>query len=395
MSRSTRREFLRRATTVGGLAVASAVVPFSYVRASTMHRPGLDRFMENRRRAMRAPGLSAAVVGAKGLEWAGGYGMADSEAGVEADAETVHMLASVSKTVTCGGAMSVVEDGKLSLDADVNDVLPFPVAIPGYPGAVTLRQLLTQTSSLKDRWSAWGAPGKPDTLYCHGDSTIPLGDFLKSYLVPGGERYDAEDNFYDRKPGSRYGYSNIGADLAGYLAEIATGVKLSELCAKRIFEPLGMEQTGFHLADITTENIAMPHKFDNATERNDPIYQYGYPDYPSGALRTSAVQLSKWLRAFMNYGELDGTRILDEATVKEIRTDQHVAYWNQGLIWWSGFGPGFRHMGHTGDDVGITARMFFRPDRRVGAITLANSGLFGPRYAAYRDVEQHLFDVFS
>lgn len=394
MQPTTRREFLRQAATVGGVSIAATIAPFAFVRASTMDRPGLDSYIETRRRLAHSPGLSVAVVSASGLEFANGYGWANREAEIPADADTVYMLASVSKTLTCAGVLCMVEDGALDLDANVNDILPFDIAIPNNPGAVTLRQLLTHTSSIRDRGSVWGHPGEAETLYSHGDSQISLGAFLESYLVPSGERYVKRQNFYDRKPGKSYAYSNIGVDLAAYAAEIVADKPFTELITERVTEPLGLRQAGFHLSEITTENLAMPYASD--ARGHKAIYQYGYPDYPCGAFRASATELGTWLQAFMNFGEGNDTRILDEATVREIRTNQHVASWNQGLIWWSGWGPGaFRHMGHTGGDAGVSTRMFFRPDKRIGVITLSNGSMLGPHYKPFHDVEKHLFDVFS
>ena len=73
-----------------------------------------------------------------------------------------------------------------------------------------------------------------------------------------------------------------------------------------------MDNTGFHLADITTDNLAMPYKFRLSIGQNEPVYQFGYPDYPDGGLRTSANNLSKWLMAFMNDGEYNDARVLSE-----------------------------------------------------------------------------------
>lgn len=389
-----RREFLKRASITAGSAAAFSLVPFSFVRAETIRSAGsLRRFLESKRREMRSPALSAAVISRHGLEWTDGVGWANREAGIRANADTVFMLASVSKTITCAGVMAAVEHEKLDLDADVNDILPYDVVIPGYPGVITIRQLLTHTSAIRDRYSVWGLPGEPDTLYSHGDSPIPLGEFLQSYLEVGGSRYVEDKNFYDTPPGSKYHYCNIGVSLAAYLAELVTGTMFSEVVRQRIIDPLGMQQSGFHLADITTPNLAMPYKFRRGTG-NVPVYQYGYPDYPDGAFRASAPELSKWLSAFMNFGELDGVRILQQDTVEEIRRDQHVAYWHQGLIWWAGVGP-VEHMGHTGSDTGVRTRMFFNPQTEVGVISLCNTTLHAQQDKSFRDVEQHLFDVFS
>lgn len=188
----------------------------------------------------------------------------------------------------------------------------------------------------------------------------------------------------------------MAAALAGFVAEAASGVDFNELCKQRIFEPLGMTDTGFRLADIGTSNLAMPY----ATVSNgdlEPIFHYGYPVYPDGALRTSAVHLARWLGAFMNFGAIEGARVLDGSTVREIRRNQipdHVG-WPQGLIWYGQVRWGFLSMGHTGGDYGESTRMFFRPDRGVGVVTFTNPYLGGSRWAAFSDIERLLFQEFS
>lgn len=94
-------------------------------------------------------------------------------------------------------------------------------------------------------------------LYSDGDSPVPLGSFLRDYLVPG-RRYYRRANFGRRVPGSRYAYSNIGASLAAYLVETASGIGFDRWCDERIFEPLGMERTGWHLSDVPADDVAMP-----------------------------------------------------------------------------------------------------------------------------------------
>jgi CubicO group peptidase (beta-lactamase class C family) len=303
----------------------------------------------------------------------------------------------VSKLVTCAGVMSVVEDGLIDLDADVNRYLPFEVRIPAAPEApITMRMLLTHTSAIRDRYSVWGTPYSEPTLYFHGDSPISLGDFERSYLTRGGAEYDRRANFYERRPGKAYAYSNIAVALAGYVAEVATGTDFNRLCHQRIFRPLGMTDTGFRLADISTRNLAMPYRVRRDTGEFVPYFHYGYPDYPDGALRTSAVHLARWLAAFMNFGALN-VRILDRSTVREIRRSQipEIVRWHQGLVWYGSSAPGFFRMGHTGGDYGVSTRVFFRPDRRVGVISLANAYLSGRRWGALRDIELRLFERFS
>jgi CubicO group peptidase (beta-lactamase class C family) len=257
--------------------------------------------------------------------------------------------------------------------------------------------LLTHTSAIRDRYSVWGKPYSNPTLYFHGDSPIVLGDFLRSYLVPGGAEYVRAANFYERSPGKRYAYSNIAVALAGYVAEAASGTDFDALCRRRVFTPLGMSDTGYRLADITTPNLAMPYHVNRKTGGFKPYFQYGYPDYPDGALRTSAVHLATWLSAFMNFGAFRNVRVLQRSTVREIRHNQlrDVVRWHQGLIWYGTSAPGYFRMGHTGGDFGVSTRMFFRPDREVGVVSLANAYLSGRRWGAFRDIELRLFDEFS
>ena len=390
----TRREFVTRAALVAGVGT---IAPFSFVRTAPARTDELEQYLHRRLVEANTPGIAVAVVRGDEIVWSGGVGWADRERRIRATGNSVFQLASVSKTVTCAGIMALVEDGLIDLDADVNTYLPFEVHIPHAPDIpITMRTILTHTSAIRDRWQVWGTPWSEPTLYFHGDSPISLGDFCRSYFVHGGSRYRRRKNFYERAPGDGYAYSNLAVALAGFVAEAASGVDFNDLCKQRVFEPLGMTDTGFRLADIGTSNLAMPY----ATVSNgdlEPIFHYGYPDYPDGALRTSAAHLARWLGAFMNFGVFESTRVLDETTVREIRRNQilDLVRWRQGLIWYGQRRWGFLAMGHTGGDYGETTRMFFRPDRGIGVVSLTNAYLGGRRWAAFSDIERHLFQEFS
>src|SRR5205085_7400589 len=143
-----------------------------------------------------------------------GYGYADVATRKPFTPDTVMNIGSISKTVTGVALMRAVQEGKLSLDADINRYLPFKVANPHHPGEpITLRQLATHTSGISDRWEVY-----KDTYFYGGEPDETLGDFLRAYFTPGGKHY-ATDNFLEAKPGTQREYSNIGAGLAGYIVE--------------------------------------------------------------------------------------------------------------------------------------------------------------------------------
>jgi hypothetical protein len=89
--------------------------------------------------------------------------------------------------------------------------------------------------------------------------------------------------------------------------------------------------------------------------------------------------------------------VLESDTVTEIRRHQlgTMVSWHQGLIWYGSSVPGYFRMGHTGGDYGVTTQMFFRPDTKVGVISLTNSSMGGPRWRHFRDIQLRMFEEFS
>jgi CubicO group peptidase (beta-lactamase class C family) len=326
----------------------------------------LDAYVRDRMAAARVPGLAATVVSGGRIIWSAGYGWANLERRMPATPDTDFMLASISKTVMATAAMQAVERGLLDLDADINDVLPFSVRNPNHPAdPISLRQLLTHTSSLRDNWRIF------DRFYAKGDSDTPLGGYLRRWFTPGSDLYDARKNFDRWAPGARYEYSNIGASMAGFLVEAASGMPFDRWCERHIFGPLQMPQTSWHLKGLDRSNVAMPYRAVAGGYR--PYGQYGYPDYPDGALRTTARELAHHLLSFMRFGTFRGARVLQHDTVQEMRRPQIPGLARgQGLIWYRAHIGGHTVLAHNGGDSGVATQMYFRPDDGVGVIVLTN-----------------------
>ena len=326
-----------------------------------------DRTIRELMSAGRLPGLSAAVVRDAEVVWSRAWGMANIAAGRAVTPDTLFMLASVSKTVVATAVLQAVEDGFFELDSDVNDVLPFSVRNPVHPDQpLTVRQLLTHTSSIRDNWNLL------IDSYVAGDAEMELGRFLRRYLAPGGADL-APNNYYAFGPGRSYRYANVGASLAAYLVEAATGIGFDTWCERRIFAPLGMDRTGWHLAGLPRRDIAMPYGWAGAKNEYVPYGQYGYPDYPDGALRTTASQLARHLAMVMNDGSWRSHRLLSKETVRELRRDQVPDLEpGQGLMWFQMQREGRTLFGHDGGDDGVATVCFFDPDADVGVVALAN-----------------------
>ena len=328
----------------------------------------LDRALIDRMQRARVPGLAAAVVADGEVLFTGAYGWADVEARVPVTDETVFQLAPVTKTVTACAVMQLVEAGELDLDADVNDVLPFSVRHPDHPDVpITLRRLLTHTAAIRDNWVVLEG-----TWVLNGDFPMSLRDSLAAYLVPGGELYSAAKSYPKWAPGAKRRYSNVGIALAALVAEERAGVPFEELCRRRIFEPLGMGSSGFRQRDVDMARAAMPHRW---TRRGafEPEGHHSYLDYPAGTLRASAPQLARFLLAFIGDGELDGVRVLQPGTVREMRRIQYPELGpDQGLVWYRDELGGHELLGHDGGDPGVATQMYYRPADGVGFVLLMN-----------------------
>jgi CubicO group peptidase (beta-lactamase class C family) len=350
-----------------------------------------------------APGLSLAIIRDGKLARATAFGFANLAQQTPMRADTLINVGSVTKTATCIAVMQLWEQKKFALDGDVNAYLSFPVRNSSYPELpVTVRQLLTHTSSIADG----PAYGKS---YACGDSRAPLRQWLRDYLTAGGALYDPQRNFHPWKPGIQYQYSNVAYGLLGHLVETLSGMSYSDYMLNRVFAPLGMSHSRILLGGMDPQSHATPYTYAvdgdvGAVELRDPawtppadrlggvhvphcLYSWGTP--PDGLARTSASELSRLLQSFMNGGQLEGgQRVLQSSTIAQILSDQHVPFAAtqqthvQGLTWrlYGGLGPGIV-WGHNGGDPGISTLIAFRPRDRRGAVILMNSG-GGARTAA-------------
>jgi len=328
----------------------------------------LDSIIEYNMAQNHIPGVVAMVLNDGQVVWSNSYGYANLEQSLPASDTTVFELASVSKTVVAEAAMILWESGSLDLDADINTYLPFTVTNPNFPGSImTMRMLLSHTSSLARKDGTWST----DTV--QGDYPTPLGQYLEDYLDPSGPNYDVS-NFMTYEPGTGRQYSNYGFALAAFIVEEIAGVSFEQFCQDSIFTPLGMTETSWFIANLDTNNVAMPYDYINFAY--EPLGYYGISLYPAGQLRTSAAQLARHMNAFMDFGILEGNRILDSTTVEMIRADQFPEVGStdsrQGLGWLAEYGGDYGTYGHGGALHGVNTNIGFDPKERSGWILLMN-----------------------
>lgn len=356
-------------------------------------KTSIDSFIESKMIETGIVGIGASIIIDKKVAWTVGYGFADKENKTPFTPSTVMNIASISKTFTGVCIMKAVEEGKVSLDADINNYLPFKVINPNFPSEkITLRHLATHTSGITDRFPFYG----DSTYFYGGRKPEPLGKFLKDYFVQGSKHY-SKDNFLNAKPGTNRAYSNIGAGLAGYIIELRTGKTLNEYAKKYIFKPLKMKNTGWALneIDITKHSKLYEKKGDSIVQ----IQLYEMITYPDGGVRTSVDELSKFFISLLNEGKYNKTSILKTETVKEMLRFQHtetnkpenvkITKLNQGIFWATKLGA--TRIGHNGSDHGVRTFMLSDLNKEIGVIVFFNTKLDEKDEGIYFDIYEELY----
>jgi CubicO group peptidase (beta-lactamase class C family) len=380
-SRQGKRMHFRR-TLLTTLVISLVGGPYSLLEArAATHRAepaaqavSIDDAIGQQMREGGLVGVAAAVIVDGKVAWRGGYGWADRESGRPFTTSTVMNVASISKTVVGAAMMRAQEEGKLSVDADIDGYLPFQVRNPRHPATpITLRQIATHTSSITDRWDVYAA-----SYHFGRNAPQPLDEFLRGYFVPGGADYSPE-NYNASVPGTERDYSNIGAGLAGYIVERRTGQPLDRYTEERIFRPLGMDSTHWRLQPSDLSEGATQYLLqDGIAVALQPATGTTWPD---GGLRTSVDDLSTFFIALLNGGQGDAARILKKSSVDEMLrlqlTSQNkpsnvdIAEKNSGLFWQTKFNT--KYVGHGGSDPGLKTEMLATPDLRTGIVFFTNT----------------------
>ncbi|MGB0591772.1 MAG: serine hydrolase domain-containing protein [Myxococcota bacterium] len=323
--------------------------------------------------AAKVPGLSACIVKDDAIFWCGGFGGANLENDVPATEHTPFLLASISKLFTSTVVLQLVESGELDLEADVSGLLGWELTHPMSDAPITMSQLLTHTSGLKDNWSAMG------DFYGYGsDPELSLKEAIEGYFQTDGFWYDAGANFTSDGPGEGFLYSNMAVALAAYIVEQVTGQDFVERSQETLLGPLGLTQSAWRLSAFPDlDALAMPYKWQGG--EYVPTGHYTFADYPNGGLRASAHDLARFLVAHLRGGELDGERVLSQESVDAALSVQVAApSKGQGWMWYQLSWGGDDWWGHSGAENGVWTEVFFRESDKMGFVTLTNGDANDP-----------------
>ena len=338
-------------TATGGLPEREpAAVGMSSSRLST-----IDRVVRRGVDAGGYPG-AAVVVGRKGFSvWSRGFGSLDWTGRTRVTSqESIYDLASLTKVVATTTAIMVLYDeGKVALDAPVSRYLPDFSG--GWRDQVTVHHLLTHRAGLPAGRELW-----------------------RIAATPAEARAAVLASPIQCAPGSCYQYSDLGADLLGFVAEATSGQPLDVFLERHVFAKLGMTDTHFRPDPLSTvrtapTELAPPRGYPLRGEVHDEnAYALGGGAGHAGLFST-ADDLSVFAQMLLDGGVSNGVRIVSDSTVA-LFTKRAAGH--RALGWDTcdgGVGCGqymseraFGHTGFTGTSLWID------PDRQMFVILLTN-----------------------
>jgi len=293
--------------------------------------------------AHNIPSLVACLVKDGEIVWEGAFGYSNVEYSIPASRVSIYSLQSITKLVLATAVMQLWENGKIDLEADINQYLNFDVRNPNFPNQkITPYMLLHHTSGL-----AWPHDDDliPDFHHFYSfEEPPPISKWLPEYILPQGEHY-RKSVWKDFAPGEKFLYSNIGTSLLALVVEEITKKDYRDYCQENILEPLEMYNTAFRLNRLNQNLLATPY-----TDDNNPMYYFSNRHYPAGFLSTNIEDFSHFIIAILNYGAWNGKRILKRSTVEKMLQLQNTNY-GISYLWDHYIG---NNVGHIGGGTGFS-----------------------------------------
>lgn len=331
-------------------------------------------------KSSNAPGAAVIVIHNGQPVFRRGYGVTDLRTRRAIDPSTNFRLASFTKQFTAACIMMLVRDGKLRYDDRLTDIFP---EFPEYGRTITVRNLLTHTSGLKDYEEIY-EKRFPDTP----PEKIP------QVLDAGVLKLLEQQTSGDFAPGTRWRYSNSGYATLAMIVEKVSGESFGEFLHERIFAPLKMTNTlAYEKGKNEVPNRAYGYtKKDNVwieTDQSPTSAVLG-----DGGIYSSIDDLARWDRALREHTLLTEPEMKPALTPVEptsgraqVEDGREIHY---GFGWFLDPYQGHKRMSHDGETMGFRSTIQRFPDGKLTVIVLANRVDVDPEALALKVADLYL-----
>ncbi|WP_432158319.1 serine hydrolase domain-containing protein [Streptomyces sp. bgisy153] len=349
--------------------------------------PALDRVDRHVTRLVdegRLPGFLISVARGGRVARLTTYGRRDVAAGLPVEPDTLWRIYSMTKPVTTVAALTLVEEGRLSLDDPVADHLPAfaepRVYVRGSgadlvtrpaDGPIRIRHLLTHTAGLTFAF-----------YHCHPVDALYREAGLESAVKPGTDLAGTVDVYASLplqfEPGTQWNYS-VATNVLGRVLEVVAGRPLDEVLAERVFRPLGMPDAGFQVSDARAGRLAELYgETDQGGIRPIPglPLRGGRPRFLSGSggMAATAYDVHRFVEMLRRRGELDGVRLLAPDTVDLMTANQLPGGADLRSF---GSRPAHDEPGNDGVGFGLGVSVVIDPERTTAPAGLGTYGWSG------------------
>ncbi len=361
---------------------------FTYllIPAQALNEKQIDSLVEKTMSTFNVPGIAVAVIKDGKVIHSKGYGVRSLEKGGKVDENTLFGVASNTKAFTSAALAKLIDQGKLSWDTKVTDIIPqFKLYDPYVTSEFTVRDLLTHRSGL--------GLGAGDMMVFPASNVTDKDGLIHNlrYLKP-------VSSFR-----SKFDYDNLLYIVAGEVVTRVSGQEYEEFVKENFLEPLKMDRTAMSWHRIKDYN--------NVIEGHAPVdgkletvgLSFTKVANPAAGIYSSVNDMSKWVMAQLNEGKY-GEKLQDSIFSKKM----HAEMWSPqtllnarkgaynthfsayGLGWFLSDVNGKLEVTHTGGLLGIVSQVTMIPEMDLGIIVLTNqqSG------AAFRSITNSIKDAY-
>lgn len=307
-----------------------AAVDLSAERLETL-KPELQKLVNEG----KIPGAVALVARHGKVVYVTSVGYRDIASKTPISEDTIFAIASMTKPVTCIGAMMLVEQGKLALDDPVEKHLPElknlrvlakskndaddePSTVPA-KRPITIRDLFTHTSGISYGFAILG-----DTSQTRLEKIYTRARLIRGNLRTVAELVEQLGKVpLAHQPGERWTYG-LNHDVLGRVIEVVSGQSFDDYLQKHIFNPLDMRDTAFLVPEPKRDRLATIYRAGLNGELIPLPKNHGSATFHSGGggLFSTMRDYSRFAQMLLNKGEFEGQRLLNRETIEEMTTNQ-------------------------------------------------------------------------
>ncbi|MFZ2285684.1 MAG: serine hydrolase [Bacteroidales bacterium] len=329
----------------------------------------IDRLAEKTMKVFNVPGIAIAVVRDDKVVHMKGYGVSSIITGKKTDENTLFAIASNSKAFTSAALGILVDEGKLSWETKVIDIIPeFRLYNAYVTEDFNIKDLLSHRSGM--------GLGAGDLMLWPDSSTFTKGEIIHNL------RYLKQTSPFRTK----YDYDNLLYMVAGEVVARVSGQSWEEFVETRIMKPLGMKRSSASPGRARDRsNMIDAHVPVNGELEVIPMYESDLFNSGAGVI-SSVADMTKWVMMHLNrgkYGENNGIQLLSERTHGEMWTPQTIIpvrapgpynshFAGYGLGWGLTDVSGYLQASHTGGLAGVVTQVTLIPELNLGIIVFTN-----------------------